>query len=260
MALNGTGKLIVRKIANRIANLGRDDTITAADLPAEDADFAPIWERCRPYTMTSMQRGLALFRAVRYLCENNIAGDFIECGVWRGGSSMIAMLSLRHFGAMDRRVIMFDTFQGMTEPSDADLDAAGNAAADIMQEQGGRPDGILCIASLEEVKANVAQVGYPAQLIEYVVGDIRKTARDFQCRPISLLRLDTDFYDSTKIEIEVLYPHLVSHGVLLIDDYGHWVGAGKAIEEYAQDERSKGRHFPFLNIIDYTGRIATKGA
>lgn len=260
MVLTGTGKLIARKIANRIADLGRDDTVTASDLPAEDADFAPIWERCRPYTMTSVQRGLALFRAVRYICENNIAGDFIECGVWRGGSSMIAMSALRHFGVTDRRVFLFDTFQGMTEPSHADVDVAGNTAAEIMKEQVGRPDGILCIASLDEVKANVAKVGYPVHLVEYVAGDIRKTAREFQCRPIALLRLDTDFYDSTKVEMEEFYPHLVSHGVLLVDDYGHWAGARRAIEEYSQNERSIGRHFPMLSIIDYTGRIGTKGA
>lgn len=260
MTVTSTGKLILRKIGNRIANMGREDRITPADLPAEDADFAPIWEQCRPYTKTSVQRGLALFRTVQYLCENNIAGDFIECGVWRGGSSMIAMSALRHFGAADRRVYLFDTFQGMTEPGDADIDPSGRAAADIIVEQGGRADGILCIASLEEVQANVRLVGYPEHLVEYVVGDIRNTAYAHERRPIALLRLDTDFYDSTKVELEVFYPHIVDHGVLLIDDYGHWEGARKAVDEYARNMRSSGRHFPMLNIIDYSGRIATKGA
>jgi hypothetical protein len=259
MVLSKTTKLIARKIANRIADLGRDDTLAAADLSAEDAEFAPIWAACRPYTMTSVQRGLAVFRAVRYLCQNNIAGDFIECGVWRGGSSMIAMSTLRHLGAMDRRVILFDTFQGMTEPSQADIDAAGNKAEDIIREQAGRHDGILCVASLDEVKANVAKVGYPTHLIEYVVGDIRKTAQSFEWRPIALLRLDTDFYDSTKIALQTFYPRLVKHGVLVIDDYGHWDGARRAVDEYRESIRAAGQHFPMLNIIDYTGRIATKG-
>ena len=230
MSFGKTSKLIARKIANRIADLGRDDTITATDLPAEDADFVAIWEQCRAYTKTSVQRGLALFRAVRYLCENKIAGDFIECGVWRGGSSMIAMSALQYFGAVDRRVIMFDTFRGMTEPGDMDVDAAGNTAADVIREQGGRPDGILCIASLEEVKANVAQTGYPTHLVEYVEGDIRQTAYHYKSGPIALLRLDTDFYESTKVELEVFYPFLQDKGVLIIDDYGHWHGARKAAD------------------------------
>jgi hypothetical protein len=110
------------------------------------------------------------------------------------------------------------------------------------------------------VKANVAKVGYPAHLIEFIVGDIRKTSRDYRCHPMALLRLDTDFYDSTKVEMEVFYPHLMPYGVLLIDDYGHWDGARKAIEEYAQEARGAGRHFPLLHVIDYTGRVGTKGA
>ncbi len=81
--------------------------------------------------MTSFARGLALFRSVRYLVENDIRGDIIECGVWRGGSCMIAMAARRRFGAMDRRVMLFDTFQGMTEPGAEDVDLMGTSAETI---------------------------------------------------------------------------------------------------------------------------------
>ncbi len=228
------------------------------DLPREDAEFALIWEKCRPYTMTSFARGLALFRAIRHLVQNDIAGDVVECGVWRGGSSMIAMATLLSLNAADRRIIMLDTYAGMTEPGEADTDREGTSARDLLESEEGKVDGVLCYASLDEVRRNVAAVGYPLELITFVKGDIRQTAATVAPSPISLLRLDTDFYDSTKIELEVFYPRLVDKGVLIIDDYGHWQGARRAVDEYFDGLRHAGTYAPLLHIIDYTGRSAVK--
>ncbi len=228
-------------------------------LPREDEAFKAIWEQCQPYTMTSFARGLALFRAVRHIVQNRIQGDIVECGVWRGGSIMIAMATLRLFNAADRRVWLFDTFEGMTEPSAVDVDNRGQAAAVLLETMPKDPGGIICYASLEEVKNNVALVGYPADLVQYVVGDIRKTIHEVDMNPVALLRLDTDWYDSTKLEMDKLYPHLVPGGVLIVDDYGHWAGSRQAVDEYFGAVRASGGRAPMLTIVDYTGRMAVKG-
>jgi hypothetical protein len=231
---------------------------SSTHLPREDADFAPIWDLCQPYTMTSFARGLALYRAVRYLVQNRIEGDIVECGVWRGGSIMIALATLKKFGAMDRRIRLFDTFQGMTEPGEVDIDNRGQSADALFEASPADPSGILCYASLDEVKKNVASVGYPGELIDYVVGDIRQTIHATPPRPIALLRLDTDWYDSTRLEMEHLYPQLCDKGVLIIDDYGHWAGSRKAVDEYFDHLRATGGRAPLLTVIDYTGRMAVK--
>lgn len=229
----------------------------APHLPREDADFPDIWRRCEPYTMTSFERGLALYRAIRYLVENRIEGDIMECGVWRGGSSMVAMLALLHFGAATRRILMLDTYEGMTQPSARDIDLNGISARQQMEAECEKTGSWGC-ASLDEVKQNVASTGYPAELIEFVKGDVRTAARTLAPRDIALLRLDTDFYDSTMVELETFYPRLREKGILIIDDYGHWAGAREATEEYFAKLRREGLVSPLLTVIDYTGRLAVK--
>ncbi len=226
--------------------------------PAEDLDFLPIWNLCRPYTMTSFSRGLALFRAVRYLVQNRVPGDIIECGVWRGGSTMIAMATARAYGDMSRNFVLMDTFQGMTEPGEADIDLNGVSFESQLSGEPGEHDPLLCFASIAEVKRNIALTGYPSSRVEYLVGDIRATAPTLPRRTLSLLRLDTDFYDSTKVELDVFYPWLSEKGVLIIDDYGHWQGARRAVDEYWDTLRSAGHHAPMISIIDYTGRQIIK--
>lgn len=235
-----------------------DPSLMAEHLPSEDADFMPIWTHCRPCTMISFARGLAVYRAVRYLVENGVGGDFVECGVWRGGASMIAMMSLLHFGAANRRFSLFDTFQGVTEPSVVDVDWRGASAQSQLESENGKVDGVLCYASLAEAMANVATTGYPSDLIEFAEGDIRETALRAPRREIAFLRLDTDFYDSTRVELETFYPMLIEKGVLIVDDYGHWNGARVAVDEYFDSMHRAGRHCPLLTVTDYTGRLAVK--
>ncbi|MGJ3649174.1 TylF/MycF/NovP-related O-methyltransferase [Sphingomonas sp. GlSt437] len=231
-----------------------------ADLDPEDRPFGPIWDACRPYTMTSLERGLALFRAIRNIHQNFLAGDFVECGVWKGGSSMIAMMTLQHFGIANRRFWLFDTYAGMTEPSEFDVDRDGATAEYLMTTSAERreTEPVWAFASLEEVKSNVARTGYDPALVQYVVGDVRETIYSIEIGEIALLRLDTDFYDSTLVELEVLFPKLVENGVLLIDDFGHWYGARKAVDTYFDKYFLSGQTKPLLQYIDYTGRIAIK--
>src|SRR5271166_1317432 len=230
------------------------------NLVEEDHEFEPIWKECESYTMASRDRGLALFRAVRYIIINDIPGDIVECGVWRGGSSLIVMRTLLHFGKADRQLWLFDTYSGMTEPSSIDIDMYGKSARELMidAEVNKETNIVWAIATLDEVVENVRLTGYDNSLVHYVVGDVRKTVKETSVEKIALLRLDTDFYDSTLAELEAYYPNLQPSGVLIIDDYGHWEGARRAVDEYFETRRVSGTGYPFFNRIDYTGRIAIK--
>lgn len=232
----------------------------ASELDPEDASFGAIWAECQPYTMTSFERGLALFRAIRYLHQNFIPGDFVECGVWRGGSTMIAMKTLQHFGIANRRFWLFDTFNGMTPPAEVDVDCHGQTAEDLMRqgESQRTTDLVWAYAELEEVRHNVALTGYDMSLVNFVEGDVCETLLHTEVQHIALLRLDTDFYDSTKMELEVLFPRLAEEGVLIVDDFGHWQGARKAVDEYFDNYLWSGQARPYFERIDYTGRLVIK--
>ena len=144
----------------------------------QDEPFRNIWAMCQPFTMTSFDRGLALFRGVRYIVENRIPGDFVECGVWKGGSSMIAMLTLRHFKAANRRFFLFDTFQGMTEPTDVDIDVHSQPAKDLLCSAHVAKETVQIWAHspINDVRNNIERTEYPPDLITFVEGDVRNTA------------------------------------------------------------------------------------
>ena len=224
-----------------------------------DKDFNEIWKKAEPYTMTSKERGYALWSAVNTVIDNGIEGAFVECGVWKGGSSMIIALTLLKRGVTDRTLFMFDTFSGMTAPGPDDNDFNDRPAANLMAGEDGDQvaELVKAAAPLEGVRAAMKSTGYNMDLIKFIEGDVCHTLPLTSTGEIALLRLDTDFYDSTLVEMEVLYPRLVRGGVMIIDDYGHWQGAKKAVEEYfARPEIPYAR--PMLWAIDYTGRGAIK--
>jgi hypothetical protein len=200
-----------------------------------------------PYTMTSNERIQALIDAVRYLVANSIAGAFVECGVWKGGSVMAMALTLIEMQQADRELYLFDTFNGMTTPGVEDVDYLGQDAARILDE-------VKCVASEEEVEQAMFSVGYERSLIHFVKGPVEETVPARAPDTIALLRLDTDWYQSTLHEIEHLFPRLVAGGVIIIDDYGHWQGARRAVDEYLREHAVT----LFLHRIDYTGRIGIK--
>lgn len=221
-----------------------------------DKNFAAFYETVREYTMTSPQRLYSLYNAVDYIIRNNIRGDFVECGVWRGGSAMMMALLLKTKNVTDRRLFLYDTYEGMSEPSANDKDIFGNKAGDLLEaeKKENNAENVWCYSTLDEVRANLQTTGYPAEMIFFIKGKVEETIPGSIPDRIALLRLDTDWYESTKHEMEHLYPLLSSKGVLIIDDYGHWEGARKAIDEYINQKRLT----LLLNRIDYTGRIAIK--
>jgi O-methyltransferase len=230
------------------------------DLGALDPEDRAIVERALPYTMTGVPRLQALVDSVRYCVERGIPGAFVECGVWRGGSVLAMLLTLAELGDTERDVYLYDTFEGMTEPTEQDVSPLEPPALETWtqaQAQERRPWGELFDPDLfneDAVRATVLSAGYPEERIHFVPGKVEDTIPAVAPDPIALLRLDTDWYESTLHEMEHLYPRLVDSGVLLIDDYGHWEGARRAVDEYFAAHPPR----PLLARIDYTGRIAVK--
>jgi hypothetical protein len=212
--------------------------------------------KVKKYTMTSDERLVALSRAIDYIEANNIEGNIVECGVWRGGSMMLAALKLIELKNTKRKLYLFDTFEGMTEPSSADKLAVNAQIAKTLLQQQEKGDGnnIWCISSLEEVRKNLQSIPYPKENIYYIKGKVEETLPYEEIKRIALLRLDTDWYESTKHELETLFDKIETGGVLIIDDYGHWTGSKQAVDEFIKKNKIK----IFLNRIDYTGRLGIK--
>jgi O-methyltransferase len=218
----------------------------------EESDIE-LCQRVEPYTMTTPPRLFALVRAVEYVAARDIPGAVLECGVWRGGSMMAAALTLLRLGKTDRELYLFDTFSGMTSPTDEDVKRSGERAADLLADESADSD-IWAIASLDEVRATVLAVGYPEERIHFIQGPVEETLPTEAPSEISLLRLDTDWYSSTKHELVHLYPRLTTGGVLILDDYGYWQGARRAVDEYLSENELT----LLLNRVDNTARIAVK--
>lgn len=196
-----------------------------------------------PYAKSSPERFAAMVDAVKRIDRDRISGDIVECGVWRGGNIILARKL-----SPDRVCWLFDTFTGMTAPQAVDVTRSGKKAIDSYNKKmeiGAKWSGV----SVEDVRSNLDATGtLDERLLRFVVGDVSETLLEPANVPecIALLRLDTDWHASTKIELETLYPRLAVGGVLIVDDYGHWMGARKAVDDYFS-----GRGFEFT-VIDYT--------
>lgn len=222
------------------------------DITSEDRS---ILERIVGFTMTTLERQMALIQSVRYLVRHRIEGCMVECGVWRGGSSMAIALTLISEGDTLRSIFLYDTFEGMTPPGDKDRTMDGTLAQTHLKFDPERSGMVWAVAELEEVQRNMESIGYPSTRIKYVKGPVESTIpSQAPAEPIALLRLDTDWYESTKHELEHLYPLLCKDGILIIDDYGHWQGAKEAVDEYFD---ALGQPY-YLHRIDYTGRLLIK--
>lgn len=219
-----------------------------------DADIA-LCEWVAPYTMTSPEKIIGLANAVRYVSARRIPGDVVECGVWRGGSSMVAARTLRELGDTSRTLHLFDTFAGMTAPGPHDRRFDGTTAATLLQGDSERSAaGYWCVADETDVGRNLALTGYPADRIRLVRGDVTQTIPAEAPPRIALLRLDTDWYESTRHELAHLYDRLSAGGVVIIDDYGHWDGARRAVDEFLATLSPS----PLLTRLDFDGRMWVK--
>jgi O-methyltransferase len=228
----------VRKILNTALRPLGYELARRKENPKFPQDFTEneqsICGAVRPFTMArEVDKIYPIIGATRHVVQSNIPGAIVECGVWRGGMMMAAALTLKSLGRMDRDIYLCDTFAGMVEPTEHDRDVRGNLAEVRFKEapkQGAVVD--WCYASLADVKNNMQSTGYSPQRIHYVEGKVEDTLPQGAPEKIAVLRLDTDWYESSIHEMVHLYPRLQRGGVLILDDYGFWQGSRKATDEY----------------------------
>ena len=248
---------IVAAAASRAGLTVARSASLANQLPPEATDSdRRIIDAVRPFTMTSPQRIWTLLKAVEYTVQHDLPGDFAECGVWRGGSVMAMALQLKHLGVKDRTIWLYDTYAGMTTPTERDVEAAsGQSAAHLMETTAvGDGNNVWAYASKQDVVQNLGLTAYPLENFHLVEGDVAQTLKFDVPESVSLLRLDTDWYESTKMCLDVLYPRLAVGGPCILDDYGHWQGARDAVDEYFA---ATGRR-PLMMPIDFGGRVFVK--
>ena len=221
----------------------------------KEKEFWEIYDLCKPYTMTSVERMYSLYLSVEYVLSNNIGGSFVECGVWRGGSAMLIAKMLENRNS-NRKIYLYDTFDGMSDPTDKDVTRDGvDASTSLKANISNKENSVWCLANLVDVQRNLRLTQYEESNLVYVKGKVEDTIpRVIPNERIALLRLDTDWYESTKHELTFLFPNFTQNGVLIIDDYGFWKGCRKAVQEYFKEQKIS----ILLNRIDDTGRIAIK--
>lgn len=208
------------------------------DLRLVDASAREIVRRVEPFTMTDHLAIVGLIDAIDHIERAGVPGAVVECGVWRGGSSMAAALRLLGGGPPQRELWLYDTFEGMTAPSDQDVRNRDGlrAVVEFDRKRRSHPDEhsawYFADAPLEDVRTNLSSTGYPQELIRFVRGRVEETIPAAMPDSIALLRLDTDWYESTQHELEHLLPLVMPGGVLIVDDYHYWRGSRKAAEEY----------------------------
>ncbi len=211
------------------------------------------------YTMTDDLAIVGLIDALDHLDEAGVTGAFVECGVWRGGSAMAAALRMLETGGT-RDLWLYDTYEGMTEPTDHDvrardeLNAKEHFATSRAAQPSARSDWFWAESTLEDVERNISSTGYPMDRVHLVRGPVEQTIPVQAPDTIALLRLDTDWYESTKHELIHLFPRLQSGGILIVDDYHYWRGSRKAVDEYfGECEMS-----PFFSRIGTNGAVIAK--
>jgi hypothetical protein len=205
-----------------------------------------------PRTMTSHQKLYALIVATRHVARRQLPGAIVECGVWRGGSMQAIALTLLELDERERDLHLFDTFEGMPEPTAEDRRRDGAPARELLESHD-RDTKLWAVAGLDDVRAGMADTGYPSEHVHFHVGRVEETIPADAPGEIALLRLDTDWYQSTLHELEHLYDRVPSGGVILFDDYEYWEGARQAVDEFVER-----RGLGLLLAPMGSGRIAVK--
>ncbi len=198
-----------------------------------EAIVTEVVTQVRPYTMVPEGAVGFIVNAVKHIVDNNVEGDFVECGVWQGGcSAAMVLANLALQPAKQRLMHMFDSYEGLppAKPEDGPL-------ALLWQSSVNSPTYYdNCAASLELVQQNFATLGIAEQNIQFHKGWFDQTiphfAQNNSDSKISLLRLDGDWYESTKVCLENLYPLVSEGGIVIIDDYYSWDGCALAVHEY----------------------------
>jgi O-methyltransferase len=263
-------RLVPRAVKDRAHRLVRDMGYTLMPIPDPNAIPQDLDDR-----FVEMMQGVqniggfdmkqhTTYAVVEYVITAGLEGDLIECGVYQGRQVLIMAETLKSYGVDDREIYLYDTFAGMVRPSEEDHKDKNNPEASYRASLARWEKGKIAGASnswkaatVDEVRANVFRSGYPRERFHFVQGDVRRTLPNDNHERIAVLRLDTDWYESTKHELQCLYDRLVIGGVLIIDDYGRWRGCRKAVDEFFSEA---GRRTPLLARTGGSERVCIKTA
>jgi O-methyltransferase len=244
-------------VANSVLNLLGYQIVNSQDRSLYDLEegFYDVYSKCHKYTLTSIQRLYSLYKATEYVVNANVPGDIVECGVWRGGSCMLTAFTLLKMGNTQKRICLYDTYEGMAQPTEKDIEARNDLVAwKTWKRHQKETLNKWCYSPIEEVKVNMISTGYPQDKLVFVKGKVEETIPKIMPDKISILRLDTDWYESTYHELCHLFPRLSKFGVIIIDDYGFWKGVREATDKYLTETKMN----LLLNRIDECGRIGIK--
>lgn len=198
-----------------------------------DPEFVRVYRRYHERTMVPWKPLYWSWLAARHVSLHGIPGDVVECGVYRGGCSIIMAT------AHNRNAWLYDTFTGMAEPGEFDFkgEKKGDRFDAMKRYEAVRLDGYVdwVYSSIDEVLDAIRNSEVDDNRFRLVKGKVEDTIPEQVPDTIALLRLDTDFYESTRHELEHLYPKLSSGGILIVDDYGSWAGSRKAVDEFLED-------------------------
>ena len=213
---------------------------------------------CSKFSMTGFERMYFLIKAIEQIKNNKIQGDFVECGVWKGGNLILFQKMIEKLN-IKKKIYAYDTFKGMTDPGKFDYTFEKREAKEILstlrkKKVDSKKNIVLAECSLDDVTKNYKKNTKLNKNLHCIKGPVETTLKIKKNIPkkISILRLDTDWYESTKIELEILFPLLTKNGILIIDDYGYWKGAKKAVDQYFFKKPIT------LFKIDFTSRFIIK--
>lgn len=215
----------------------------AVETPVPEDEFGHIHILVGPFTMMSKERLRAMYTNARRICEDDRDGNFVECGVAAGGCSALLAYVIKRYSKRPRLLFCFDTFEGMPEPTSADTHEG------LTANESGWGTG-TCAAPIDSLMQAVRAVG-AADCIRPIKGLFRETlpATRQSVGSIALLHLDGDWYDSTRDILGNLYNAVLPDGYLQVDDYGHWEGCRKALDEFEKEQNVVFEK----TIIDETG-------
>lgn len=232
-ALKDSVKRLVRRTGYTISPIPKHDP----GLGGLDDRFFDVLQGMQNIGAFEMKQ-FTTYSAVDYVLRAGVEGDLIECGVYQGRQVLMMAQTLLARGVDDREIYLYDTFAGQIKPTPADYKDKDNPEASFKANLARWEKGQITgaskawkVATVDEVRANVYRSGYPEGRFHFVKGDVLKTLPNDNHARIAVLRLDTDWYESTRHELECLYDRVVVGGVLIIDDYGRWRGCRKAVDE-----------------------------
>jgi O-methyltransferase len=243
-----------QRLSDLFRRMGYEVHKTVSFDPAMESEFREIAEKCKGYHLQSIPRLYALYQALCYIEKNKIGGAIAECGVYKGASQMVSGWVLKNRNSFHRDLYLYDTFDGWPEPGEKDRRCGDERSVPEIVEDNKKIDWKGIGVSMDRVRKNLLQTGYPEEKMIFVKGKVEETIPGTVPEKIALLRLDTDWYESTIHELKHLFPRLSPGGVLIIDDYGHWKGAKDAVDQYFSENKIS----MMLHRIDYTGRAGIK--